>query len=138
MATEALPSLLDRIAAVAGIEVAQAIARARGGTRVTVPNGVGRNWLTELVGAEAAAAVIEALGPVERVDIPLGPEGGSWAEWRRARAEALARLEAAGAGAGEIARALGMTERAVRMRRARRRAAAEDGQGELFSGNPPR
>lgn len=129
---EDLPDVLASIAKVAGEAAALKIARAHGGTRVTVPSTAGDNWLTRLVGERVAALIIEELGAARRLDMPLGPEGGQ-ALSRRERSRRYAELEAAGASEERIARELGLTGRAVRLRRAQSRRRHSDGQGELFS-----
>lgn len=128
-----LPPVLAAIAEAAGLDAALAIARQHGGTRVKVPTlATGTNWLTSLVGHQAAAAIIETLGPARAIDVPLGPEGlkgGYYHMSRTTFARRIQELEERGATAPQIARALGVTERAVRMRRAARRQRA---MGDLF------
>jgi hypothetical protein len=127
-----LPPILSAIADAAGLEAALKIAQAHGGTRVTVPTlADGDNWLTALVDAEVAAAVIDALGAAQRVDIPLDPNG-PFARSRRQRNQAYAELEASNASEKIIARSLGITQRAVRLRRAKSRRGRDERQGNLF------
>lgn len=125
-----LPPILATIAAAAGEPVALTIAAAYGGTRVTIPAAAGKNWLTGLVGADAAAAIIEAIGPTRRLDVPLGPEGGYAGRSRRQLHAQLAEMDAAGYPDSRIARTLGIPDRRVR----RWRAAQRDrlAQGDLF------
>lgn len=134
-ASEDLPPVLASIAEAAGEEIALLIARTYGGTRVIVPAAPGRNWLTAMVGEKRAALIIDKLGPTRRLDVPLGPEGGL-AMSRRQSARAYEQLEADHAPTTRIARSLGITDRAVRMRRARKLArqssVESSGQGDLF------
>lgn len=126
-----LPPLLETVAEAAGLEAALKIARAYGGTRVTVPTlANGRNWLTELVGEELAGRVIEALGPAQRLDIPLGPDA-LYLATRRQLLRRMRELSEQGASAGQIARELGTTERSVRRWWAIWRH-ADPNQGDLF------
>lgn len=116
-----LPPVLATIAQVAGIKIALEIARLHGGTKVIVPTRPGRNWLTKIVGREHAMAVIEALGPARLLDVPLGPAGGFYLASRQQRARLFAELEASEASEAQVARAMGVTGRAVRYRRAKAR-----------------
>lgn len=124
-----LPDLLARIAEVAGIDAAIAVARAKGGTKAYFPlQPNAGHWLVEAVGATAAAAICRDLVSGVKgaeIDVPFGPTG-SWAEIRRRVAE----LDRAGHSAPSIARACGITERSVRRSRARRRG--DPNQGSLF------
>lgn len=127
-----LPPVLATIAAAASETIALKIARKHGGTRVVMPVAPGDNWLTEIAGDEAAAAIIEAIGPARRLDMPLGPEGGH-ATSRRQLARQFQELSAQGASEADMARALGVTGRTIRNRRAAQRARrADTRQGDLF------
>ena len=126
-----LPPILAAIAEAAGEEAALLIAQTHGGTRVLMPVAPGRNWLTDLLGAERARTVVEALGPARRIDIPIGPKG-LLAEQQRSRAALFAALEAREASEHEVARVLGITGRAVRYRRAARRARSAVAVRDLF------
>jgi predicted transcriptional regulator len=127
-----LPPVLALIAEAAGKDVALKIARQHGGTRVTMPQHArGKNWLSGLVGPVAAQAVIVALGSTRRIDIPLGPEGG-YVYSRNQLARRFAEMQAEGASETEIARALGVTGRAIRKRRAKDRQRVPSGQPDLF------
>lgn len=129
IASARLPPILAAISEVAGEDVALTIARVHGGTRVILPVGPGHNWLTSLVGEQAAAAIIEALGAARRIDVPLGPTG-ALSGARRRLAKRFDELNEGGASEAEIARALGVTGRTVRNRRAALRR--DTGQGRLF------
>lgn len=128
-----LPALLAEIAAIAGLDAALAIARAKGGTEVYLPRQpAADHWLVAAVGAETAAKICRELCANQtgtKVLIPLGPTG-TLAQARRLAAQ----LDAAGATAATAALAAGLTERTVRrMRKARRDARREDQrQGRLF------
>ncbi|MBB4018215.1 hypothetical protein GGR16_003249 [Chelatococcus caeni] len=116
-----LPSVLRTIADAAGLDVALVLAERYGGRRVDLPVRLHEgNWLVEAVGWDAARAIVESFGP-GRLDIPLGP-AGTFARMRREIDRRYAELENGGASAARIASELGMTERAIRQRRARRRA----------------
>jgi hypothetical protein len=126
-----LSPVLAAIASVAGVNVALEIARLHGGTRVIVPTKPGDNWLTDIAGLESAAAIIEAVGPARRLDVPLGPQG-NYTQSRRWVNRRFAELEAAGATESQMARALGVAGRTVRRRRAKLRRLVDDTQGDLF------
>lgn len=124
-----LPATLRTIADVAGLDAALALAERYGGRRVKLPSRFRPgSWLDEAVGEEAAKAIIGHFGTTP-LDIPLGG-GGSYAQMRRQLNARFEQLEAEGAPAARIAAELGITERAVRMRRAARRT--DNGQGRLF------
>lgn len=126
-----LPPVLAAIAEVAGIEAALKVARAYGGTRVTMPLlPDGDNWLKAVVGSEAAAAIIQTLGSTRRVDIPLGPSA-SYFRTRREQVLQMRKLTDEGLNAPAIARRLGTTERSVRRWWARWKI-SDPNQGELF------
>lgn len=122
-----LPGILREIAEVAGEEAALAIARARGGTQVYIPEKAAPgHWLTELVGLELAGAIIRQLTCEvggRRVDLPLGPCGH--AAGQRARVDAMIRDNRS---ERDIALATGYSIRAVRRRRARIGRPADDRQ----------
>lgn len=122
-----LPPVLATIAEIAGIKVALEIARQHGGTKVIVPTRPGDNWLTKIAGRDVAMALIEALGPAPRpIDVPLGPAGGYYLASRQDRARLFAKLEADEASEAQVARAMGVTGRAVRYRRAKARSRLPD------------
>lgn len=131
-----LPPLLATIAEHAGTAAAYDIARLYGGTRVTVPvRARGHNWLTAIVGADAAHVLIDQLGGGRRIDIPLGPQG-HFQMTRRGLEQRFDELLAEGRSSTAIARILGVTDRTVRNKKRARRTRAEvdraAGQGDLF------
>jgi len=119
-----LPPLLIRIAEATDLDTALRLAEHYGGRRVDIPNKWPKNWLVTLVGESQARAIVAAIG-YGRVDIPLGPTG-SYAAFRRQLNRRYAELEQAGGTEASIARALGLTDRAVRYRRARERQRQAD------------
>lgn len=132
LTTEDLPPLLAEIAAAAGRDVAMKIARRHGGTRVVVPTAPGDNWLTDVAGEAAAAAIIDALGPARRIDVPIGPQG-SYASNRLQFVRRFLELSQQHASEAEMARELGVTGRTIRNRRAAERARrADTSQADLF------
>lgn len=131
-----LPPLLATIAEHAGKDAALKVARLHGGTRVTVPvRAKGQNWLTEIVGTDAASALINSLGGGRRIDVPLGPEG-QFQLTRRDLERQFDQLVAEGKSSAAIARILGVTDRTVRNKKRARRSRAEQdrvtGQRDLF------
>jgi hypothetical protein len=131
-----LPPLLSSIAEIAGEAAALAVARAHGGTRVTVPvRAEGTNWLTAIVGPAAAVVLIDRLGGGTRIDIPLGPEGRVFGS-RRQLEQQFDALVAEGKSGTAIARILGVTDRTVRNKKRARRSRDEadraTGQRDLF------
>lgn len=126
-----LPQVLEDIARIAGDEAARRVAAAVGGTRVYIPPRPGPDhWLSKLVGQEAARLIGDhftagILGA--RVDIPLGDTG--FVASQRARIDAMI---LAGRSERDIARACGYTDRGVRKRRAKLKAARDSRQGSLF------
>lgn len=126
-----LPPVLATIADAAGLDAALAIARAHGGTRVVTPTlASGHNWLTDLVGPERAAEIVEALGPARRIDMPLGPDALYLAS-RRKMVQRMRELTEQQMSAPEIARLVGTTERSVRRWWARWRH-VDPNQADLF------
>lgn len=124
-----LPAVLAEIAAIAGLDAALAIARARGGTKVYLPRQpAADHWMVAAVGQETAEKICKAICANQtgtHLLIPLGPTG-TLAQARRLAAQ----LDAAGASAATIARSAGLTDRTVRrMRKARRE---NPRQGSLF------
>lgn len=129
------PETLARIAEAAGPEAARRIAEARGGTMVEIPRRLrGNNWLTDLVGPEAAAAIVQALGH-GRLYVPAGD--ARCAGGRRAEA---ARLIEAGLSERETALATGLSQPTVRRIRRRLRETPAlpllDGDGGARSPDP--
>lgn len=130
--SSSFPGLLAVIADIAGKDVALEIARARGGTRVTIPaRAEPGHWLSGLVGMEVADRICRGLATINadgRLDgvrdevIPLGPVS----VMRLARQRAAKAIEN-GASAREAAREAGLHERTIwRMK------AKDKDQGELF------
>ena len=126
-----LPQVLDDIARIAGDEAARQVAAAVGGTRVYIPPRPGPDhWLSKLVGQEAARKIgdhFTAGMAGARVDIPLGDTG--FVSSQRAKIDAMI---IAGRSERDIARACGYTDRGVRKRRAKLKAARDSRQGSLF------
>lgn len=127
-----LPALLGQIATIAGEPAAVKIAARAGGTRVYIPkHAADDHWLVETVGRERADAVCRELGGA-RYDVPLGVSG-SYQGQRRERARQVHALDKAGKSSREIARAVGLTQRAVHAQRAVHRGRRKDDkQGSLF------
>ena len=123
---EDLPPVLATIAEIAGIKVALEIARLHGGTKIIVPTRPGHNWLTTIAGREVTPVLIEALGPARKIDVPLGPAGGFYLASRQQRARLFAELESGDASEAQVARAMGVTGRAIRYRRAKARNRGPD------------
>jgi len=124
-----LPKIYREIAAVAGLDVALAIGRAKGGTRVRFASKASEDhWLRQLVGPEAAALVAE-LYPAEWVILPLSPADGL--KGRRRRAEQA--LDS-GATADEAALIAGRHVRSIYRYRARRRENEAADEQDLFGG----
>jgi hypothetical protein len=131
-----LPEVLAEIAEVAGLDAALKLAESHGGTRKRFPAEMpkGRHWLSECVGAVAAAQICayfrqgSGSGRFRGVYllIPRGPTG-TIAVARRRMAQALEE----GKSAAEAARLAGMTERTAYRARARSRG-RDDKQGSLF------
>jgi hypothetical protein len=125
-----LPALLARIAGIAGVAAAIAIARAKGGTKAYFPvRPPAGHWIVNAVGQSAAEAICRELvagSTGDWIEVPYGPTG-SWAEIRRR----VVQLDAAGHSAPSIARACGITDRSVRRSRARRRADPRQGMLDL-------
>lgn len=122
---DTLPHILAVIAEVAGESAMLRVAQNYGGQRVKLPGNFARgNWLTRLVGREHAEAIVRALGS-GTIDVPLGP-AGSYAALRRQLNRQYADLRDAQASEAEVARAMGITTRAVRYRRRKDREALPD------------
>lgn len=127
-----LPGLLGDIAEIVGPETALEIARAVGGTRISIPPRAKEgHWLTDLVGFDKADAICKGLatldpeGKMRGVSdelISLGPA----ALIKRAKAKAASALEA-GKSVTTAARESGLHERTIY-----RMKAEDDRQGKLF------
>jgi DNA-binding transcriptional ArsR family regulator len=129
----ALPGVLGEISAAAGEAAAISIAARVGGTRVYIPTRLEEDhWLVEAVGREAAQKICAALGGDRHVIPTCG--GGAYKNFRRDIARRVHTLDQEGKSAGEIARAVGLTMRAVHRHRAAHRGGGrkDDPQGSLF------
>ncbi len=129
-----LPGILQEIADAAGLEVALKIAKAKGGTRVDFPGvkalGTRRkNWLTELVGEDAAKKVARAIGDPNGIKLDVPTARNAFL------AEAIGRRLGGSDGAQRIALACGCHVRTVHRYRARLRA-AEARKNRLKGKNP--
>lgn len=116
-----LPPILDQIAEAAGLPAAMALAKARGGRIVTIPQRAPGTKLAAIVGLAAAEKIIEALGAGDLL-IPFGPYGG-------AQARRLSVVEAieGGASVSQAARQSGVHMRTVkRVKRKMRKAKQPD------------
>lgn len=123
--TAALPSVLQEIADVAGVEAAWALARAKGGREIFLPKTVpARHWLVEIVGLEAAQKICSHFrgNHQMRVLVPMG---------KQPTAQQWAAALAAGMSRDEMAAALGVHIRTVSRHRARQRD-RDPSQGDLF------
>lgn len=125
-----LPRVLAEIADVAGEAAAEAIARAKGGGRMSIPAKVGpSHWLAALVGIEAAQKIsrhfTSGRGTVE-IEVPLGQAGTLARAYRT-----MHRMIVDGRSSDEIARVVGMTRRTVLRNKAKLRG-GDDRQGSLF------
>lgn len=118
-----LPGILGEIAEIAGEGAALQVAAAKGGLeKVHIPyaaNLYPDHWLVKAVGAEKAAKIAEALGGDAKVDIPLGPLGGS----RHRAKHALKKALGSGSSTASAARLAGVHQRTAR--RAKMAAQAE-------------
>jgi hypothetical protein len=116
----ALPGILAEIAGVAGLKAALLLASARGGTRVYLsPRLRDNNWLTQIVGREAAAKIVRHFVAGKRgchVSLPLGPAGSRAQRWHSMRQMVEQEKSAA-----EIARAHGIDLRTAERYRAKTR-----------------
>jgi len=124
-----LPKIYRNIARIAGLEAALAIGRARGGQTVRFSaKAGGSQWLRELVGPEAAKAIL-SIYSAEYVTLPLPPDEGI--KGRRRRAEQA--LDA-GATVNEAARISGRHARSIHRYRAKRREIDDPDMPDLFGG----
>lgn len=125
----ALPGILGEIEEIAGREVAETIAFARGGqTTSFLPADRMKegNWLVELVGLETARKIADGLNIVGSLSlaIPLGGSSACTAATRIRQEKAMA-LFRDGRSVRAVALALGMTERGVRLMRQRLRQSGD-------------
>jgi len=116
-----LPGVLAEIAEIAGKMAAAKVAKAKGGSRAYFPRPerlTSEHWLVEACG-EHAAAVAERLGG-GHIDVPLGPWAGCMAAIHEAIRRGIDQGLAEGKTAPQIAREVGVTDRAVFKHKARR------------------
>ena len=129
-----LPGVLGEIAEIAGLNAAMAVAETVGGTRAYISRRPGPDhWLTRAVGPEAATLIANHFTTGRtgiEIEFPLG-SAGSYNRERRQRARRLIELTERGLFTAAIARQLGITDRAVRQFKARRRHKRDDRQGGL-------
>lgn len=82
-----LPPLLNEIADVAGMDAALAMARARGGSRISIPAKCPPDhWIVQACGPDAAQKICDHFRVGNKgavVDLPLGPNGSAEATRRR-------------------------------------------------------
>ncbi len=132
-----LPTLLQEIAAAAGVQAAYDLVRARGGQRVYIPapDKLGpEHWLVRACGAQAARAIAAHFSVGDMgcdVKLPLG-SGSSYLAEQRAREQALQAAIDAGRSVNDIVREVGVDRSSVfraKERFARRRNRR---QGDLF------
>jgi hypothetical protein len=130
--TAKLPGVLGEVASVAGEPAAYAIAECKGGTRIYIPAKVpAHHWLTLTVGDVAAEKIAQRLGG-DRYDVPL-VTSGAYRSWRRKIAKQVHDLDKEGKSSREIARTVGLTQRAIHRHRAVHRGGNKnDPQGSLF------
>lgn len=125
----ALPGVLEEIAAVAGIDAAWAIVRAKGGTEQFIPEvPVRGHWLVEILGMEAARKLCQHFRSNHqmRVKIPRAHDAQQLERWREA--------VQSGRSANETALEMGVDVRTVFNWRARLRKyrKPDPNQGSLF------
>lgn len=121
-----LPAVLQEIADVVGIDLAWALARAKGGTTIFLPRRVGqRHWLSQIIGHEAAQQLCAHFrsNHQERVVVPMGVGTQRLERWQEASTKDLS--------INETAEYVGVHVRTVSRYRARR-SGKKSGQGELF------
>lgn len=121
-----LPGLAGEIEAAIGLEATAQLLRARGGTAVEIPTRARGSALATLIGVEACAALIDALGP-GRVMLPCAGFRGRDAAQRDRKAKAVAMLRA-GHSAREVALACDLAQRTVHKYR---EDLDDDAQGQL-------
>lgn len=129
--TEVLPGVLAEIAELVGNAKALQIAAHAGGTRVYFPSKVHPDhWLVKCVGLEDAGKILERFAG-DTCDIPQAGHG-SYARFRRGIAERIEQLEDGDNSSKDIAREVGVCQRTIHRRRAKRRAKLNDKQGSFF------
>ena len=117
--------LLNRIADVAGVSAAVALGRERAGQQIYIPEkATPDHWLSELVGLDAAQAIVSKWGS-KHIVIPAALAGA-----KIRRASAIAALLDKDYSINEIVRITGVSFTTVRNHKKKRRP--DDRQGELF------
>ena len=103
----------------------------KGGGRIYIPAHLSDDhWLIALIGRKAAIALVEQIsinGSGDQIELPVGSTGRERL-YRRERDKLLK----AGKSNSQIARELGVTDRAVRRARQRSRDVVDDKQRRLF------
>ncbi|MDQ1196517.1 helix-turn-helix domain-containing protein [Agrobacterium sp. SORGH_AS 787] len=118
--------LLNRIADVAGERAALILGREKAGQQIYIPGTVTpEHWLSQLVGYDAAVAIVGAFG-IQNIVIPAALAGE---KIRRARV--IAELLDNGYSINEIVRRTGVSFSTVR-NHSKKRGKKNDQQGELF------
>lgn len=119
-----LPPTLAKVAQLAGLPAALALAEARGGREVYIPRrATESHWLVQTVGRAAADAISDYFGD-QRLQLPLGPRNF----YSRARRRAAEMLEA-GDSVNQVVEQTGVCARSVKRYRKRLRRGS---QGSLF------
>lgn len=130
-----LPPTLALIAEAAGVPAALALAKARGGRKITIPHRAEGTKLAMIVGLNPAKAIIGAIGAGD-LEIPLGPIG-NMAQQHRALRHKIMRAIEAGDNNYQIAGACGVCTRTVKRVRAKMRCDNQsDDQSDLFYSSP--
>lgn len=132
-----LTGILAELAEVAGVEAVLALCDRYGGTQVNVPRVAGPDhWLTQCVGAEAAAAICHYMTVTDADDHSRGARGvliprGPMALTRQAKQRLVRELQA-GTSVREAARRAGLTERTAWYAKAALKGTKKSDQGSLF------
>ena len=113
-----LPGILGVIAEIAGESAATRLALAAGGTEMKFSRHP-KSALARIVGAEAAKAIVEVLGP-EKYPVPMAHLRG-----QKGRRTQAAQMLAAGASANDVAKACDVHERTARRVRKKLKEEAE-------------
>lgn len=118
-----LTGVLFEIAAVAGMDAAMAVARAKGGVKAYFPARPKEgHWLVDAVGMEAARTICTALVSGRsglEIDVPIGPAGS-----RDSARQVIETAYAGGMQAKDVVRLTGVSERTVRRHFAKLKAAS--------------
>ncbi len=107
-----LPGIAGQIEEAIGLDLAVRLLRRRGGCEIHIPRRVAGSMLAEIIGEEAAARVVDALGP-GKVLLPCGNLRGQFARREDAR-----RMLRAGASLQQVALSCDMHTRTVSRLRA--------------------